>query len=462
MRFVYHLKQLTLITGDIVSFFIGFVISIALRNLAFPTLAQITKDINHFIVVFILWIVVNYIIGLYDLDGRAEKRQIRRFIEAGIAALILGITFFYVSPERKITPKTILILNVLLGFGVSFVWHLLYHRLIGKKALTVNLLIIGTSPEAQEIIDILKHNPEKGYRVVAIVDPEHALKSADLPGLDLYHNLSALRPAITTHKVNMVIVASEFKNEPETLIELYQLLFWPVQVMHLASFYETLTGRIPPSTFSESWFLENLAHKEQPVYDKIRRIFDYLVTIILGVLFVITLPVVALVIKVSSKGPVLYKQKRVGRYGNLFTIYKFRTMYAQASDENADPHAPLFTIKNDERVTSVGTFLRKTRIDELPQVVNLLKGDLTLIGPRPERPEIVQKLEEKMPYYSLRHITKPGITGWAAINQHYTDTLETSLQKLQYDLYYIKNRSFILDLSILLRTVNVVIRLMGQ
>jgi len=178
--------------------------------------------------------------------------------------------------------------------------------------------------------------------------------------------------------------------------------------------------------------------------------------------FIIFFPLIAAAIKLSSPGPIFIRQRRVGQVGREFTLYKFRSMFALSQDGSAETQGVEFAQKNDKRITWVGKILRRTRLDELPQVWNLIKRDVTLIGPRPERPEIIRELEKRMPYYPLRHLVRPGLTGWALIHQNYTDTYDTSLQKLQYDLYYIKNRSFLLDLSIILRTINVLTRWMGQ
>ena len=462
MKFAYHLKQLILATGDLISFSLGFLIALTVRHWGLPVLEDVLSHVDIFVIVFLIWIVINYINGLYDLSPPTDKTFARRFMEAGLISLVVGIIFFYITPSRALTPKTILMLTVVFGYGCSYAWRWLYHHAIGARKLQLNILLLGLNDESREILAITQKQPEKGYRVVAIVDPGNEIKGGSYQGIDVYHSLSALRPAITTHNVHLVAVAEQFENKRTMLTELYHLLFWPVQILDVTSFYETLTGRIPPSIFSESWFLKNLNTAERPIYEKMRLLIDYLLTVTLGIVFLGLLPLVALLIKLTSAGPIFYKQKRVGRFGEHFTIYKFRTMYALTDDGSAEPDGAQFATKNDKRVTSVGKILRKTRIDEFPQVINLLRGELTFIGPRPERPEIVEKLEAKMPYYSLRHIAKPGITGWAAINQHYTDTLETSLQKLQYDLFYIKNRSILLDLSILLKTVNVVIRRMGQ
>lgn len=462
MRFVYHFKQFIVILGDVLAFALGLVAAFSLRTLAFPQWWQIRAHLALFGAVFFLWLLVNFINGLYDLGAPRRRENTKRFIEAAGFSLALGIAFFYVVPGRNLTPKTILVLTVVFGYLFSYFWRLMYHRLIGANTLRQRVLLLGVSPETDEIVTITKNRPESGFEIAALLDPSCNIKNGQMGLSNVYHKLSALRPAITTHKIQTVVVAPHLQDSTKALTELYQLLFWPVAVMDVAAFYENLTGRIPPSTFSESWFLKNLTNTARPVYDKARLLFDYFFALLGGALLIALLPAVGAAIKLNSKGPVFYTQKRVGQYGDLFTIYKFRTMYALADDGSAEPAGARFATKDDERVTWIGKLLRKTRLDELPQVINIFKGNISVIGPRPERPEIVEQLEAKMPYYPLRHVVKPGLTGWAVLHQNYTDTLETSLQKLQYDLYYIKNRSLLLDLSILLRTVNLVVRLMGQ
>ena len=462
MRLNYRVKQLLLATGDLLSFVIGFYISLAVRYWALPDWVLIDQHSTLFSILFLLWIVFNYINGLYDLERNTnDSKFYRRFAETTGLSLLLSVAFFYLLPERNIAPKTILLLNVVFGYGLSVLWRFGYHHIVGTKALKTNVIMVGYSPETQQLIDILKNKPEKGYKVTALIDPEKKIQSRDLEGIDVYHGLHTIRPVTTNNKGHLVVVASHLHRDPEALKELYELLFWSVNITDLTSFYEIVTGRIPPSTFSEGWFLQHLRRTEQPIYDRFRTLADYLVGIIgmtiLGILF---LPI-AVLIK-TSKGPIFIKQKRVGQGGEFFTLYKFRSMYALSKDGSAEVDGVQFAKKDDVRITKVGKFLRRSRLDELPQVWNLLKRNITLIGPRPERPEIVSELESRMPYYPLRHVVRPGLTGWALIHQNYTDDYDKSLQKLQYDLYYIKNRSIVLDLVILLRTVNVLIRLMGQ
>lgn len=463
MRFVYRTKQFILIAGDIIAYFLAFFLSLFLRHFTIPDADTIERHIGLFILTFFFWIVVNYINGLYDLEQQAnDRRFFRRLFETAFFSLIVSVTFFYLFPDKSIAPKTILVFNIGIGYGLSTLWRMFYNKFLGLRTLRSSILLVGYSPETHEVIDIILNRPKKGYKIAALIDPSGEYKITGQKPFDIYTSLTALRPAITNHRIRHVVIAPHLTSDPTAMRELYELLFWPVQIVDLYSFYENITGRIHPSVFSEGWFLQNLRNTSHPVYTNVRTLLDYFFAGALGLLTLLLLPFIALAIKINSKGPVFLKQERVGLYGKHFMLYKFRSMYALSPDGSAETEGYQFAQKDDKRITLIGKFLRKTRIDELPQMWNILKRDITLIGPRPERPEIVKDLTSRIPYYPLRHVVRPGLTGWAAIHQHYTDNIEKSLEKLQYDLYYIKNRSFLLDIAIVLRTVNVVLRLMGQ
>lgn len=462
MKFLYRLKQLTLCGGDIISFALGFWISLSIRYWHTPNWQQIEQHLVLFFFLFLLWVVVNFINGLYDLGKPKVTQAWRRLVESAAIAFALSIIFIYIFPKSGIAPKTILILNIVIGYGLSAIWRLIYDKYIGLHSLQQNVILVGLTPESEELIHIIENNPHGVYKIVALLEPREDIKPKDFPFCDVYKSLNVIRPAITNHKADLIVIAPHIQRDQAFQRELYELLFWPVRVTDLTTFYEVITGRIPPSTFSETWFLDNLKNNEHPIYQKFRLIIDWVAGILGGLLFLILFPFIFVATKLSSHGPVLYKQQRVGQGGTIFYLYKFRSMFALTPDGSAELQGPQFTTKDDTRVTKIGKFLRLSRLDELPQFINLLKGDITLIGPRPERPEIVKQLEANMVFYSLRHIIKPGLTGWAVVQQNYTDTLEKTMQKLQYDLYYIKNQSIFLDISILLRTINLVIRMMGQ
>lgn len=463
MHYFYRAKQSILVLGDIACYFFGLWLAVSLRNFTFGFSTELQQLTPLFSLLFLFWITINFINGLYDLDRLHNSfRFYRRLFEACILSLFVGVLFFYLISYTTITPKTILVLTTGMGYGLSTCWRFIYNKFLGKQTLQTRVLFVGFTPEVKELITLMRAAPEKGYSPMAVIDPDPQNKGSHETTIDTYRTLKTIRPAITNHKINLVVIAPHLRQDGDALRELYELLFWSVQITNLPSIYEMFTGRIPPSTFSEAWFLDHLKNKEQPIYGRLRLLVDIFFALCIGAVFILFLPFIASLIKFTSKGPVFISQSRVGKDGKIFQLYKFRSMYALSADGSAETDGAQFATKNDNRITWIGKFLRKTRIDEFPQVLNIFKGDLSLIGPRPERPEIVAKLEARMPYYSLRHIVKPGLTGWAAIHQHYTDTLETSLQKLQYDLFYIKNKSSLLDISIILRSVNVVMRMMGQ
>ena len=465
MRIVYRLKQFILLVGDLLVFYASLYLALVARYLEFPEYSLYSKHLPVFTGVFFMWLIINYINGLYDLTAVREKKVLyKRLSETAVMSLIVTVFFFYLVNNDSIAPKRILLLSIFLGYGLSGLWRLITDKVLKIERLKQKIIFVGVSDETQELKNIISLHPEKGYEVAACINPSAELSelSGHIGTAPVYESLSMIRSAVAKHGADIIAFHPSIKSEEKALSELYELLFWNVQITDTTGLYQQITGRIPPSTFSEAWFLDHLSRRTHPMYQKFRTVLDIVAGLFFGTIFILFLPLVAGAIKLTSKGPIFYTQNRVGKSGKPFKIYKFRSMYALTADGGAEVDGVQFAIKEDSRITSFGTFLRKTRLDELPQCINLLKRDTTLIGPRPERPEIVEKLTAQMPYYPLRHMVRPGLTGWAVIHQNYTDTFEASLQKLQYDLFYIKHRSILLDFSILLKTINVIIRFKGQ
>jgi len=461
MRLIYRIKQLLLGLGDLLALSLGLYLSLLARYWQYPAWPLIERHLAPFFWLFFIWLAILFINGLYDLTTLKKQASRRYFWEAAIWCLLIGIVFFYIFPQQKIFPKTVLFFNIIFGFGLSYGWRLIYNAFINPKGLITKVMFIGLTPESEELIKLLENYPERGYQPVAVADNSPATV-ADYPFLKVFNVNSNLSQIVQDLKIPLLIIAPHLKQETTVVNELYQLLFSKMQFADLYAFYEIITGRVPPSAFSETWFLEHLKNQEKPIYDKFRILLDKLIGAVMFIFLALLFPFIALSIKLNSRGPIFFKQKRVGKLNKEFTMYKFRSMLALAADGSAETAGFQFAAKNDERITVVGKFLRQTRLDELPQCLNLLKGEVTIIGPRPERPEIIKEMAKEVPYYSLRHIVKPGLTGWAVLHQNYTDNLETTLEKLQYDLFYIKNKSWLLDLSIILRTINIVLRRTGQ
>ncbi len=455
-----RIRQFLLLMGDTVLMYAGLWCGLFLRTLVPPNHLQWQSHVLVFTITFCFWLVINYINGLYDTN---RAYHARRYAETGIMALLVGIIFFYIFGDSGIAPKTILIIATTLTYIGIGCWHTMFARMVGNVRLQKKLAFVGMAEEASFLIETLQKEPERGYNVVAIVDSNHeSFYKNTGQRIPVFPTLDAMNRDPLFREISIVILAPHIHHKETAMPTLYPLLFSDVSIRTLSDFYEEITGRIPPSLFSEDWFLSNLKKERNPLYQHIRRTIDLLAVILIGSVFLFIFPIIALLIKITSPGPLFFKQKRTGVYGQIFWMYKFRSMYALSPDGSAELHGFQFAKKEDKRVTPIGKWLRRMRIDELPQLWNLVRGDITLIGPRPERPEIVAELESRMPYYALRNMVKPGLTGWAVLHQDYTDTMAKSLEKLQYDLYYIKNRSLLLDVAILLKTIDKIIRMKGQ
>lgn len=450
-----HLKRSILIAGDIAVFLLSLAVTLAIR---YGSIVQHWGDHAWpFSILILLWITGFYIVGLYDLSlAREPMRFLRTYLEAMLANLATAVAFFYLLPTFGIAPRTNLFLYfavaILLGYG----WRLVFTSTIAERFPRGRVLYIGPAEEAAQVHALLRSS-NLGLDLVAAIPTSGAPDPTVHVAWDT--NLSKMETIVHTFSIQTIVLGANVSTLPSVTRVLYQSLSLPIAVLDRAEIEEITTGRIPLDHVTESWFLRHLRESEKTWYEGFKRTLDVTLAIPFGMLAIILLPMIAFAIKVSSAGPILYRQKRVGRAGRLIGIVKFRTMRM-----DAEAHGPQFTAstKDDPRVTSVGRFLRQLRMDELPQVWNVLRGDLSFVGPRPERPEFVAPLVERMPYYALRHLTRPGLTGWAQVRfLTPTASLEDNLKKLQYDLFYIKHRSLLLDLSILLKTIGIVLRRQG-
>ena len=226
--------------------------------------------------------------------------------------------------------------------------------------------------------------------------------------------------------------------------------------MDLAYAYEDILGRIPIEAIDESWFMHNIRSSNNKKYDLWNRFFGIILSIFILIITSPILLIISILIKFSDGGPIFIRQKRVGKNGKIFKLFKFRSMIALDKDGQAENGKPVWALKEDPRITSIGKIIRKLHLDEIPQMLNIIKGDITFIGPRPERPEFVEKLEKEIPFYFLRHTITSGFTGWAQIKYRYANTVKDSKEKFEYDLYYIKNRNIFIDFGIILRTIQII------
>ncbi len=394
---------------------------------------------------------------MYDLSKTHNSLKfIKTFTEGLVFCFLIAMGFFYFLNWNGIEPRAHLILTIVI-FGCLFLlWRAFAHSIITSRALRRKVLFIGADSEAYELIDAIDARPQFGYKVTAILDLEKQPPLVAPHNIAWLSSLDELKPFLKRENIATIVVSTKPIYSEIVARELFETIFWYIEITDIVSFYENILGRIPVTALNETWFLENLQESQKKHYDTIKHIVDVIIALALFVVLLILLPFLAIAVRLEDKGPLLYRQKRLGKNGEEFIMYKFRTMTIEAEKDGAQ-----FAITNDPRVTRVGRIMRKTRIDELPQLWNILKGDMALIGPRPERPEFVKHFAEVIPFYTVRHLVKPGLTGWAQINNPYYATVGENMLKLQYDLFYIKNRSLLLDIRILLKTVNIVLRWMG-
>jgi exopolysaccharide biosynthesis polyprenyl glycosylphosphotransferase len=394
------------------------------------------KHLNAFVFIYPLWFISFYIFGLYDLKlAKNTSEFYLSVLKATVLNGFISTTLLYLFPSFfGLTPRTNLFLN-LLFFGILvFLWHQVYNLIIKSPNLTRQVIIIGKNPKSLEIKERIDQNPQLGYKVISIIDPEK-----EILNLKKENNYT-------------IVTSINLNHYPELAKKLYQYLPY-FNFEKFSDFYERITSKVPLSQIDEVWFLDNLKEREMIVYEKVKRLIDIVFGLVLGIITIIIFPIIALLIKIDSPGPVFYTQHRIGKDEKEFKLVKFRSMI-----NDAEKNGAVWAQKNDTRITRVGKIIRKTLIDELPQFINIIKGEISLIGARPERLEFVKKLEKEIPFYNIRHLAKPGLTGWAQINFKYGNTISDALEKLQYELYYIKNRSLLLDLRIILKTINIILK----
>ncbi len=451
------LNKIILIFGDIFIFYTALFLTLIIRFQSWPEEKIWQPHLLPFSILFVLWLLIFYITGLYDLKKFISFKELRSVLIRTMAlAGGLAILLFYLVSFFGITPKTNLVLDIGIASGLLIIWRRFFFIKL-LKAEKIKLLFFGLTKETAGFASFLNQNPQIGYETAAVMklpeEDENAFESG-VPILEFDHNIVSL---IKEKGVSLIVASSSIKENKELIRMFYEVLPLGITIIDFPRFYEGLTGKVPVSLINEVWFLENLTELDKYIFEIIKRWFDVVFSLFLAVPAFLIAPFAALLIKLESPGPVFYSHKRVGKNGRIFEIVKFRSMKADAETNGAR-----WAKENDSRITAAGRFLRKTRIDELPQLWNVLKGELSLIGPRPERPEFTETLKKEIPHYAMRHLVKPGLSGWAQINFPYGASKEDAMEKLQYDLFYIKNRSLTLDLDIFLKTLATVIRHQGR
>jgi len=438
------MKRFSLLLLDIIALYGALVITLFIRYR--DTFSyQHSVHFTPFLFIFALWLFIFYITNLYDFGFLRNNLDFYSgLFRAIITTSAISVIFFYLIPIFEITPKTNLAIFITLFSGIVIGSRTLFNK-ANASGSKKPLLIVGVNNQSLELAKFVEENPQLGYELKYIMNlAKEGIKNVD--------------QIIKQERINTVVISPETYQAPEIVNIFYRSLENRVTFKNLSSFYEQLTNKVPLGAINQIWFLENLTEGSKKTYEELKRFFDLIFSFILGIVVLSFIPLVALLIKISSPGPVLYRQKRIGQNGRNFEIIKLRTMRKDAEKGTG----AVWAQENDPRTTTLGKILRKSRIDELPQLWNILRGEMSFVGPRAERPEFLENLKKEVPFYEERYIIKPGLTGWAQINYRYGSSIADTAEKLQYDLYYIKNRSLTLDLGIILKTINISLRQAGR
>ncbi len=445
---------------------------------------------------------------LYEFQITASRyERASRFVESAGIGIALSIAFIIIShllgadlvfaiPGLSLSEKIqVFIAAASAGFGLLYLERFAYHAFIRRADLDVRVLILGSRGPAHALAHQILAHPEAGFSLAGLVPEPHtvtdrrrsdkikspitasedtaseATKALVLDGVDLLgQDLPDRRadPALPRERaqgeeglpelldklrVEMIVVALEDRRLTLPIEDLLRARLAGVEVREREEVYEQITGRIAVAAMRPSYLIFNEGFRRHPFAALLKRLNDVIVAAVMLLLLWWVMVIVAIVVRLTSPGPILFTQERVGQDGRPFVLMKFRSMRADAEKLSG----PVWASEDDPRITRFGGFMRKTRLDELPQLFNVLSGSMSLVGPRPERQHFVDQLAARIPYFRLRHIVKPGVTGWAQTNYPYGNTEEDALHKLQYDLFYIKNYSVLFDLSILISTVKTVV-----
>lgn len=429
-----HLRKLLLLLGDVAILYLALYLMLTVSFPGEELSALFAAHAWPFSALFLVWLAIFYALDLYDLSvPPLSPAFISRFALATLLAFLFGALFFYAASFTSLTPKTNLALEVALFGAMAYAWRLLFATKLSRLA-AWRIGLLGLRQEDEELRDLIRSLRHHGYECVDIASGDVAAQ-------------------VRQEHLHAVVVPAGAFDDSELTRQLYASLETGAKFMDVCDAFELFARRIPLSSVNQSWFVRNVYGRRHGASALMKRTMDVAVA---AVLLALTAPLWALIafaVKLEDGGPVFYWQERVGRRGVPFHIWKFRTMNTDAERDGAQ-----WATVGDRRATRVGKWLRATHLDELPQMLNVLRGDISLVGPRPERPMFVAQLERDVPHYHVRHLVKPGFTGWAQIKFRYARSVTDSRRKFEYDLYYIKNRNLILDTLILLKTAQLLFR----
>ncbi len=440
-----------LFLGDIALFYAALWLAYFLRFSEIPGGTLFKQHLLAFSLLFVFWIAVFFILGLYNkkvffFHGRLKEV----LLKAHLINSIISFIYFYTVPFFGINPKTTLVLYLVISFALILFWRVSLSNFIFLKK-RESVILVGEGEEMKELKNEVNSNDRYGLFFDTIFD----LNSTSAEELK-----NRLLQAVNEKGISTIVI--DFRNikSSPALVSLHDLTLHKVRFLDINDVYEDVFDRVPLFLIGHNWFAENVSSYTESTYNLLKRLMDIILGVVLGIFTLLITPFVALAIKLDDGGKVFTKQERVGQNNHRFYVFKFRTL--ERIEEG------VWHKESKNNPTRVGRVLRVTSIDELPQILNILKGELSFIGPRSDLASLEERLRESLPYYSMRYIVRPGISGWAQVNQQYApghinpQTIDENKVRLAYDLYYVKNRSLMLDLVIALRTIQTLLSRTGK
>lgn len=420
---------------------------------------QISNSWYWIIFWLVIWMVIANLNDLYDIPTSYNRTlTVFRILVTGWLSLMIfvPVSFLFLQPILS----QFALVSLVFALPLIIVWRMLYIKVSSLNTFNHRVIVVGSGDRAKTIVNLLEDKAELNIEVLGCVDDRSTVPEASMNDLIPLGHTTDLPGLVHKNRIHEIVIATEKGIDQDLFRHLTACQANGVRLTFMPDFYARIQRRVPVEYIDAYWATHALL--DQPLFKRlqlgIKRLVDIALLLCALPILVLLLPWLALAIRLDSPGSVFYRQVRSGRAGKPFQIIKFRTM---VSDAEADGK-PQWAGENDSRITRVGSFLRKSRLDELPQLMNVLKGDMSFVGPRPERPEFVEQLNQQIPYFDTRLMVKPGLTGWAQVHYHYGNSTEDAQIKLQYDFYYIHHWSFWVDLYILFRTVAVVVTLGGH
>jgi exopolysaccharide biosynthesis polyprenyl glycosylphosphotransferase len=453
-------RKTLLVSVDVMLLAVAVLLSLwfgALRS-DWPLSLPFLVEHSYVFVLFIgFWLVLASANDLYDFktatDPYSAVVATGRVMIQGLAAYLV---IYFVSPPQSL-PRHLVVFFAALSFVVTLAWRLVYALVFSGTAFRRRVLVVGAGWAGRTVVQAIRENLPAGYSVVGFIDDDPAKRGQTIEGVPVLGGRQDLPALIEATQASEVVLAITHDLHHELLQALLDCYEHGISVVPMNVLYEQATGRVPVEHIGDNWYVALPVTAAISPYRLLKRATDVGLALVGLIVSAPLWPVIALAVRLVSPGPVLYRQRRVGRGGREFELLKFRSMVADAERNGAE-----WAMPGDPRVTRVGRVLRTTHLDELPQLVNVLRGEMSFIGPRPERPEFIAQLQAQIPFYRTRLAVPPGLTGWAQVRYGYGASVEDALVKLQYDLYYIKHQSLSLDLLILLKTVGEAVRMRGR